>query len=62
MGRVRPSTVMLAIQKLSTEEKKEMAPAFETVYEALQWVMGKKEIHNKADTLFQGHVLDQGLL
>ena len=31
MGQVKPSTVMLAIQKLSDEEKKEMAPAFELV-------------------------------
>ena len=30
---------MLAIQKLSYEERKEMAPALALVYEALQWVM-----------------------
>ena len=41
-GRVRPSLVMLAIQKLSDEETREMAPALEAVYAALQWVIDKE--------------------
>ena len=39
MCRVRPSTVMLLIQKLTDEERKEMDPALVAVYEALQSVM-----------------------
>ena len=38
-GRVRPSAVMLAIRKLTDEKRKEIAPALEVVYGALQWVM-----------------------
>ena len=37
MGRVSPSSVLLAIQK-SAKERQEMAAVLEVVYDALRWV------------------------
>ena len=38
MGRVSPSSVLLAIQQLSKEDRREMADLLEVVYDALRWV------------------------
>ena len=38
MGRVSPSSVLLAIQQLSDEERREMADVLKVIFEALRWV------------------------
>ena len=42
-GKVHPSAVLLAIQKLSKKEREEMADVLEVVYEALRWVEADKQ-------------------
>ena len=41
-GNVRPSAVLLAIQQLSKEDRKEMAPVLDAVFDALKWVESNK--------------------
>jgi hypothetical protein len=37
-GSIRSSAVLHAIQKLTKEERQEMSPALDAVYDALRWV------------------------
>ena len=41
-GRVKPSALLLAIQQLSKEERREMKPALDMVIEAVRDVSGRK--------------------
>ena len=37
-GKIKPSAVLLAIQKLSEEERREMSDVLDVVFDALRWV------------------------